>query len=118
MTDGRGYPRRLADGRVARLEPGDARGLSRHLRRREPALLARCALVGGLDHWDLPHLAAHFGDAPLPVHHVPRGTTAFARHYGAGLGVGGVRHMPFAAFVAAAEAQLTREGGASGDGRR
>lgn len=71
------------------------------LRRGEPCILTGgCPLVSSLlGRWDFEYLSRQFGDTQLSVHFVRRGVTRFARHYGSGLGEGGVQPMSFAGFL-------------------
>jgi hypothetical protein len=71
------------------------------LQRGEPCILTGgCPLVSSLlERWDFEYLSRQFGDTQLSVHFVRRGVTSFTRHYGSGLGEGGVQSMSFAGFL-------------------
>ena len=76
--------------------------VDRFLERREPVVLTGgCPLIRNVvDRWSFDYLAEGFGACDkLNVHFAPRETTAFARHYGRGLGKGGCTAMTFARFV-------------------
>lgn len=94
-------PRWLIGGSVPRLRWDDP-AVDGFLERGEPIVLTDCPLVGNLvGRWSFDHLAQHFGtQEKLSVHFAPRDTSVFARHYGTGLGKGGVTPMSFADFAA------------------
>ena len=74
------------------MHPSTASSQSRATHRAQPSDSA-AQLVGK---WSLAYLAEHFGGfREHSVHVVPKDTAGFARHYGEGLGKGGVMPMSF-----------------------
>jgi hypothetical protein len=77
------------------MHPSTASSQSRATHRAQPSDSA-AQLVGK---WSLAYLAEHFGGfREHSVHVVPKDTAGFARHYGEGLGKGGVMPMSFREF--------------------
>jgi hypothetical protein len=94
-----GCPRWLVRAPIPRLRWDDPL-VDDLLRSGEPCILTGgCPLVSSLvGRWDFEYLSRQFGETQLSVHFVRRGVTSFARHYGRGLGEGGVQSMSFAGF--------------------
>ncbi|EOD27588.1 hypothetical protein EMIHUDRAFT_235592 [Emiliania huxleyi CCMP1516] len=92
--------------RVPRVAWNDA-SVTGHLARGEPiVLVGGCPLIAAVvGRWSFDSLSAAFGERDCSVH-VSR-TENFARLYGHGLGLGGVRQMPFRSFVEAASQRGT-----------
>ena len=92
--------------RVPRVAWNDA-SVTGHLARGEPVVLVGgCPLIAAVvGRWSFDSLSAAFGERDCSVH-VSR-TENFARLYGHGLGLGGVRQMPFRSFVEAASQRGT-----------
>ncbi|KAL1514542.1 hypothetical protein AB1Y20_003639 [Prymnesium parvum] len=81
----------------------DAAEVEGFFRRGEPVVLTGgCPLTSQLvGRWSLAYLSRAFGATrELHVHVVPSATRGFARHYGQGLGKGGVLAMSFGEFYA------------------
>ena len=96
-------PSWLIGGEVPRLRWDDP-AVAGHLRSCRPVVLTGgCPLTKSVvGQWDFDYLARAFGDFEHGVHFVPTETGAFARHYGKGLGKGGVQPMSFQQFVSTA----------------
>ena len=96
-----GYPEWLADGTLPRYA-WDEPIVATLLARNEPVVLTGCPLVARLQ-LDFEALAELCGDHEMGVHTTPPHTRVFARHYGAGLGIGTIEPMTVALFAAAAK---------------
>ncbi|EOD41264.1 hypothetical protein EMIHUDRAFT_199541 [Emiliania huxleyi CCMP1516] len=95
-----GCPAWLVRGQIPRLRWDDPL-VEQHLRSGEPCILTGgCPLVASLAHWSFDYLADALGPQnALSVHFAPRRVSVHARHYGEGLGEGGVRPMSFQKFA-------------------
>lgn len=99
-------PRRIIGSSVPRRSWHDP-DVENFLRRGIPVVVTNCPLISHLvGRWSFDYLAEHYGGYDqLAVHFAPLEETQFSRHYGSGMGKGGVTTMSFARFAELAKAQ-------------